>query len=325
MSDFPTVSQNVQLNTDAPAQSANAFFQSFNQQFKQARTAKLVQAAQTGDHNAWKELYSINPELAMQMHKDQKAEDEEHAAGAYLVASNGNDPAVKAAIAAGANPKDIALLQTRNTRITTGDVKNLQSLNNYAMQKLGSVRDQAGYDAVRADVRNEYSRLGYPVDWMDDLPTTYSPEVVAQLQQRGMSANQQYQGHINQQRVDETGRHNVVTEGQGQQRVDETGRHNQVTEGQGQQRVGIAQQNADTSAGRADESVRHNQATEGNTVRGQDIQAATTRGSASYQGKGHHHGGAAPAAGGSIPEGTVARNKQNGKMYVRRGGQWVPQ
>lgn len=286
---FPTVEQNVRLNTDAPAQAASAFFNNFNERFKQGRIEKALRKVQTGDAEAMQELYALAPEVAMrvqdQLRQQAEAQRERDAtaqANAYYAKTN---PDAAPFLAAGGRAKDFAALDYTGAR-TEGAATRAQASQlktrfmawdkTYSLIANGKPNDPVWGKWAKEQARNWLEVAGEDTSGIDHLPDAMTPEQLAQLGQASLSYKDRLAAEarsrgldISQGRLDESVRHNGVAEGQGQQRIDETGRHNEVTEGQGQARVeqGAARvEQGQARVGQGDrrltESERHNRATE---------------------------------------------------------------
>src|SRR5215218_10150357 len=105
---FPVVPQTVALNTDAPAQSASAFFNAFNERFQKGRLEHTLRKVQSGDAEAMGELYALNPEIAMRVQDQQRQQAElererraRAAEGQFLKDANPGNPAVATAVDGG--------------------------------------------------------------------------------------------------------------------------------------------------------------------------------------------------------------------------------
>ena len=306
-----------QLNTNAPFETAATILNSFDKAYKQGRMEKALKGVQAGDPQAMTELYATNPELAMRI-QDQRRQQEEAqrvatsrtASGDYVKKTNPNDANIAAAIDAGADPKDLLMIGGRQSRITSTQLKAAGSAHDKSMAILAAVQpgDDAGFADAKTRVKQIYGDAGLDTSYIDNLPSSLTPELKRQLQDEGQSTAQQLGAVAKENGLGETVRHHEVIEGQGDRRID-------VSERQGDARIGISQQNANTSQSRATEGVRHNQASEGNTRRGQDVQSETTRRGQDLRGRGHGGGANRP---------TIIVNPKTGQRMKLEGGKWVP-
>lgn len=89
------------------------------------------------------------------------------------------------------DPDAFLTFQGKQLQVTADQLKGALTLNDAAMQLLGSVYDQASYDAGRARARELYQSFGFPSDGIDRLPPQYSPELVRSLQLQGMDTSKQ--------------------------------------------------------------------------------------------------------------------------------------
>jgi len=111
------------------------------------------------------------------------------------------------------------------------ELKTYQTINEYALQQLGGVRDQASYDAARANVKMMFDQYGHGMHF-PQLPDVYDPATIHKLQMGALSGKEQLQMQMEELKAAE------------QQR------HNQATEATARANTGIAATNARTSQGR---------------------------------------------------------------------------
>jgi hypothetical protein len=92
----------------------------------------------------------------------------------------------------------------------------LHKVNDYGLQLLGGVTDQASYDTAKAQAQQLYQQYGIP---FPQLPPAYNPGVVRALQIRSLTAKEQLDAARQQAIAEEAARHNKVTEGQNADRI----------------------------------------------------------------------------------------------------------
>ena len=141
-------------------------------------------------------------------------------------------------------------LKDQSVRKFTGDM--LESMSGWDEAKRVKF-----YPQVRDRIISAGKRQGY--DLSEDLPEQYSPEtapIIDAFISGAVPVATQRQQVINQQKADETGKHNRKTEDQGDRKLAETETHDRATEG-------VAQQRADTGSAAQSETVKHNRTTEG--------------------------------------------------------------
>lgn len=90
-----------------------------------------------------------------------------------------------------ADPEAFLTFQGKRLDVTGKQLKSLADLNNGAMQLLGSVHDQASYDAAKREAAQLYSSFGSDPSFIANLPAQYSPETIRMLQLRGMDTSKQ--------------------------------------------------------------------------------------------------------------------------------------
>lgn len=243
------------------------FTQGFDQgqKLQQQQHIRDAMAALSGgnDPAALRTLYSADPQLGMEMETQigkredrQRANASRAALAAYIMggdaspsaspASTGGavaPPAVgsplssglggsAAAAAASADPEKFIKVAGQKTQITKTQLATSISLHNAAMQILGGVHDDASLVAAKAEAKAMYNRYGEPADFIDQIPDTYSPQLVHDLELQGMDTSKQ---------------------------LGALARENDVNS------------LIDTRAATTAEHVRHDQASESNVQRGQNI------------------------------------------------------
>jgi len=87
-----------------------------------------------------------------------------------------------------ANPEMAFKLQEQETATKLKRFEHVQKINEFGIQLLGGVTDQASYDAAAQRYNGMLQQLGYPPA---QLPPTYSPEVVRRLQLSILSVKEQ--------------------------------------------------------------------------------------------------------------------------------------
>ncbi len=84
-------------------------------------------------------------------------------------------------------------------KLTKADLEAHQAVNLAVGGMLGSVRDQATYDAAKASAAHLYERYGFE---MPDVPDAYSPEVVQALQRRSLDVKDLIAADLNERKFD---------------------------------------------------------------------------------------------------------------------------
>jgi hypothetical protein len=211
------------------------------EQNRQQRIRQSIAALSAGNNpDALRQLYADDPQTAMSMENQlyqrserQREADSRAALGDYY--SNPNDQGA-AARAASADPEKFITFQGKRLDATKTDLSNAIQLHDMSMQLLGGVHDQASYDQAKASARSLYAQYGKDFDSLN-LPDTYSPDLVHDLQMQGMDTSKQLSAIARENNVD-----------------------SQIEDRQG----------------RLEEYTRHNQAMENNQRRGQDMRANGT-------------------------------------------------
>lgn len=138
-----------------------------------------------------------------------------------------------------ADPEAFLTFQGKRLDVTGKQLKNAVDLNNASMQLLGSVHDQATYDAAKQQALQLYSSFGEDAsEFIGGLPAEYSPETIRMLQLRGMDTSKQLAAIMRENNIE-----------------------SQI----------------EVREGRLEEYRRRNRATEANQRRGQDIRSRDTR------------------------------------------------
>jgi hypothetical protein len=111
----------------------------------------------------------------------------------------GHSAAEEAAIRA--DPKGFLEFQGKRLDVTKGQLENFRTLNDSAMQLLGGVHDDATLQAAKGQARQLYQRFGADPSFIDSIPDTYSPEMIRDLQMRGMDTAKQLQAVARENRL----------------------------------------------------------------------------------------------------------------------------
>jgi len=183
-------------------------------------------------------------------------------------------------------------------------VRGLTDLNNYAMQIIGGVRDQASYDAARAAMHRQMVAAGYDPSGIDSLPPTYSPETIQQLRNQGMDTHRQLEAARQDRRLNWD--------------IEDDQTDNAEVHRYHDAEIGTAQrgQNLTDARGRRGQDIEH-----GDRLRGQDLgHGDRVRG----QDLTNARAGRRRAGRASSGEGTVIVNPTTGQRMRLQGGQWVP-
>lgn len=171
------------------------------------------------DTASFNALMGVNPELALNMRKAQRDEQDYQRTertrnalmGAYDPTTGTIDPAKARGAYAGAGDIegamkfDKGLLDQQKAQLET-----YQTVNEAGLQLLGGVTDQASYEAAKAQAQQLYQQYGIP---FPDLPPQYDPATIQQLQMRSLDAKDQIAARLNEMKFEEDKRRNRVTEG----------------------------------------------------------------------------------------------------------------
>jgi hypothetical protein len=95
--------------------------------------------------------------------------------------------------------QDEAEWRSTQMKLTKADLEAHQAVNLAVGGMLGSVRDQATYDAAKASAAHLYERYGFE---MPDVPDAYSPEVVQALQRRSLDVKDLIAADLNERKFD---------------------------------------------------------------------------------------------------------------------------
>lgn len=214
-----------------------------------------------------------------------------------------------------ANPEKFLTYEGKRIDIDSDRIKQMLTLNDGAMQILGGVHDDETLLAAKERARALYQRFGMPTETIDQIPDTYSPELVRSLQMQGMDTAKQLQQVVRENRLEwdiqddledneraDRNTNSMVETRQGQ--LANTRRGQDLTNSRGVRGQNIASR----------DRVRGQDIGSRDRVRGQDITDKRTRESASFRGTGGKRGRAATAR---------IVNPQTGEAMVLRNGQWV--
>ena len=120
-----------------------------------------------------------------------------------------------------------------------------------AGQLMSGAKDQASYDAVRQQLTGVMG-----ADAVAQMPAQFDPQFAQRVIQQSMGTVEQAKQNLQALQQQETGRHNLATEG-------ETGRHNLQAEAVARGQLGVAQGQLGVARANSAESARHNKANEG--------------------------------------------------------------
>jgi hypothetical protein len=221
-----------------------------------------------------------------------------------------------------ADPEAFLTFEGKRLDVTGKQLKQAMDLNDYGMQLLGGVSDDASLAQAKERAREVYRRFGMPTDFIDSIPDTYSPELVRQLQMQGMSSKEQLAAIARENRLEwdiqddeldneraDRNTDSMVDYRQGQ--LSNTRRGQDMTDARGRRG-----QNLTDARGRRGQDL-----TDARGRRRQDLADQRAR-----DGVGDRSGrrGQRPRGGGNTsPEGTIIQGP-GGQRMVKRGGQWVP-
>jgi hypothetical protein len=216
----------VDLNWGLAAQQPNlagGYIQSFETgrqigRQRQVQNALASFAANPQDPSSINALMAVDPETGMRLQQYQRQEQlRSGLAGAYNPETGAIDAAKVRQAYVGAGDVGGAMQfdqQQRAEKLAQIDI--LHKVNDYGLQLLGGVTDQASYDQATAQAKAMYEQYGVP---FPQLPVAYSPGVVRALQMRSLSAKDQLDAAAREASAAETHRHNTVVEGQGSDRI----------------------------------------------------------------------------------------------------------
>jgi hypothetical protein len=215
--------------------------------------------------------------------------------------------------------------ESRAARIALAQEAQNGKTRGYAASMLGSMASRgeeerkALYPRMREQILLASKRQG--LDLGAELPEQYDSVALDAFIDGAVPVGTQRAQRLTSERQAETGRHNVVTEGQGDRRLVETNRHNTRTEGQGDARIAQAGQRIAISGKRASGGGRPRADKPLSVVyTGDDGHKYVERsdGRVLRSSRPVKAGGAAKPAEGM-------RRVINGKTYVWKGGRAVPE
>jgi hypothetical protein len=187
------------------------------QQLQQQQRIRDAMSALSGrnDPNALRSLYAADPKLGMEMETTiGKREDRQRAdasraalaayitgsdpvtAGAAAPASAGAPPASPgmgdaAATAAALDPEKFITVAGKKSNITKTQLETSIKVHDAAMQILGGVHDDASLQSAKQEARTLYQQYGGDPSFIDQIPDTYDPQVIHDLELRGMDTSHQ--------------------------------------------------------------------------------------------------------------------------------------
>jgi hypothetical protein len=232
------------------------------QQLQQQQRIRDAMAALSGrnDPNALRSLYAADPKLGMEMEttigkrEDRQREADTRAAlAAYITGGDGSatggvsaptasgapptSPGMgdAAATAAALDPEKFITVAGKKSNITKTQLETSIKVHDTAMQILGGVHDDASLQAAKQEARALYQQYGGDPSFIDQIPDTYDPKVIHDLELRGMDTSHQLNALAHENDVG-----SLIT----------------------------------TRAATTAEHIRHDQASEANVQRGQNISSA---------------------------------------------------
>lgn len=281
------------------------------------------------DADAFGDLVERDPAMAVRLREDQRERDARTAHANYLLrpgASAGPTPGFGAApddpaFAAFARADPEAAAQARYREAQTGReqaasarerVRQARELNNFAMQLLGGVRDQATYDAARAQVRARMVGLGADPSEIDAFPPTYSPDLINSLRMQGMDTESQIERLVADRRL--------------QWDITDDEYDNDLAERALRMRGTLTMRGQDLASR---DRRRGQDQTDARTRRGQDLSDARGRRGQDLTDSRGRRGQDLRASGagrrpGRAGDGAVIVNPTTGQRMRLQGGRWVP-
>lgn len=220
-----------------------------------------------------------------------------------------------------ADPETALEAGTAEAQMTRAQFEMAKEINDFAMQQLAGVSDQASYDAARSRVRGLWEQYGIDPAAIDQLPAQWSPEVQRQLQLQGMDTNEQLARIFQERRLEWD--------------IEDDEIDNQALEDFRSETIRVRERGQDISSAdrRSDPRRSVNRAPRSAGAIYADIMDRWRRGenpnprerefvrSYEQRSRGGRGGGNNPAANGP-PEGMIIDGPQG--SLIRRGGQWVP-
>jgi hypothetical protein len=202
--------------------------------------------------------------------------------------------------AARADPEGYLTFQGKQLDIKADQLKTYRDLNDTAMQIVSGVHDQATYDQAKQVARKLYEQHGMNLDELG-LPDQYSPEVVRDLQMRGMDTAQQLQAVARENKLDLDAM-NIQEDNQRADRAQQDLRQYR------QQRIEAARRQQDLVDSR--------------TRRGQDMSSEDRKAAIRQRAEAAKNRGTGKAV--SAGDGAIIRNPKTGQRMKLQNGQWVP-
>lgn len=181
--------------------------------------ALSVLSQSPNDPASFNALMGVNPELALSLRQSQRAEQDYQRSeqtrnallGAYDPATGRIDPAKARGAYLGAGDIEGAMkFDQEQMDRQVAQLETYQKVNEFGLQLLGGVTDQASYDAAKLQAQQLYAQNGIP---FPDLPQEYNPATIQQLQMQSLDAKDQIAAKLNEMKLDEQRRHNRATEG----------------------------------------------------------------------------------------------------------------
>jgi hypothetical protein len=171
----------------------------FQAGFERARVQKAIGALTTDPANteALGALAQYQPALALQIRQSGRQEAEyqrgEQLRGALATAIDPATGAIdpnkaRAAYLSAGDAEGAIKFDQAQAKQRADQIDIAHKVTDYGLQLLGSVRDQASYDAARAQYTSMLQQYGLPAP---ELPAQYSPDTVRQLQMQSLSAKEQ--------------------------------------------------------------------------------------------------------------------------------------
>jgi hypothetical protein len=101
-----------------------------------------------------------------------------------------------------ADPEKLLTFQGKQLGITKSQLQATKLLTDQAMQILGSVHDDASLAAAKQQAHQLYTSFGADPSFIDSIPDTYDPQLIHDLQLRGMNTSQQLNAIARENRVE---------------------------------------------------------------------------------------------------------------------------
>lgn len=225
-----------------------------------------------------------------------------------------------------ADPEAFLKYRGAQLDLTAKQLKGYRDLNDTGMQILGGVHDDASLQAAKAQARQLYQNNGMDTATIDAIPDQYSPELVRDLQMRGMDTAHQLstvarENKLNWDMADDQEDNDRADRLAGSMIEDRNARREFT-----RQRVQIAREKAGGGAKPGGAPKNENALFTDIQRRfntGQPVTDRERQFAHDYQ---RRHGGREPQPrkGASVGNGAIIRNPKTGQRMKLQNGQWVP-